>query len=101
MFFDGENQSGESQLVTGNERLNIPGGEVKGFTICGPDRVFHWADAVIEGNSIVVSSPDVQFPVAVRYAWGDNPECNLYNQDGLPAIPFRTDDYPNIGILVR
>ena len=101
VFFDGENQSGESQLVTGNERLNIPGGEVKGFTICGPDRVFHWADAVIEGNSIVVSSPDVQFPVAVRYAWGDNPECNLYNQDGLPAIPFRTDDYPNIGILVR
>ena len=63
--------------------------------------MFHWADAVIEGNSIVVSSPDVQFPVAVRYAWGDNPECNLYNQDGLPAIPFRTDDYPNIGILVR
>ena len=101
VFFDGERQRGESQLVTGNERLNIPGGEVKGFAICGPDRVFHWADAVIEGNSIVVSCPDVKFPVAVRYAWGDNPECNLYNKAGLPAIPFRTDDYPNIGILVR
>lgn len=105
VFFSGmgRGQRGqqESIFVVGNERLGIPGGDIKGFAICGPDHVFHWADAVIDGNSIVVSSPEVAFPVAVRYGWGDNPECNLYNRDGLPAIPFRTDDFPPIGVLVR
>ena len=91
----------ESALVTGNARLGIEGGAVRGFAICGPDHVFHWADAVIDGNSVVVSSSEVPFPVAVRYAWGDNPDCNLYNRDGLPAIPFRTDDFPCIGTMVR
>jgi sialate O-acetylesterase len=61
-----------------------------GFAIAGPDHQYHWADAVIEGDEVVVSSPEVQFPVAVRYAWADNPVCNLYNGAGLPASPFRT-----------
>lgn len=67
--------------------------ELKGFAIAGSDHVFHWADAVIEGNEVVVSSSDVEYPVSVRYAWAANPECNLYNGAGLPASPFRTDDW--------
>ncbi len=63
---------------------------LKGFTIAGPDHKFYWADAKIEGNEIVVSSPHVPYPVAVRYAWANNPVCNLYNGAGLPASPFRT-----------
>ena len=69
---------------------------IKGFTIAGIDHKFYWANAVIEGNTIVVSSPEVTFPIAVRYAWADNPICNLYNGANLPASPFRTDDWPGI-----
>ncbi|MDR2622450.1 MAG: sialate O-acetylesterase [Dysgonamonadaceae bacterium] len=69
------------------------GSEVKGFAIAGSDHVFHWANAVIEGNKVIVGSPEVKFPVAVRYAWADNPVCNLYNGAGLPASPFRTDNW--------
>lgn len=68
----------------------------KGFTIAGVDHKFHWADAIIEGNTIVVSSPEVDFPIAVRYAWADNPINNLYNGANLPASPFRTDDWQGI-----
>ncbi|MDR0546214.1 MAG: 9-O-acetylesterase [Dysgonamonadaceae bacterium] len=64
-----------------------------GFAIAGPDHQFHWADAHIDGNTVVVCSPKVAFPVAVRYAWSDNPACNLLNGAGLPASPFRTDDF--------
>ena len=64
-----------------------------GFSIAGPDHQFRWADARIEGNTVVVSSPEIVFPVAVRYAWSDNPACNLQNAVGLPASPFRTDDW--------
>jgi sialate O-acetylesterase len=71
-------------------------GRVKGFAIAGADHKFHWADAVIQGATVVVSSPEVGHPVAVRYAWGDSPICNLYNREGLPASPFRTDDWPGI-----
>ncbi len=67
------------------------GGELKGFAIAGDDGKFVWAEAEIRGSTIVVSSPKVERPVAVRYAWANNPECNLYNQEGLPASPFRTD----------
>ena len=48
----------------------------------------------IEGDAIVVSSPDVKAPVAVRYAWASSPDCKLFNREGLPASPFRTDDWP-------
>ena len=65
----------------------------KGFAIAGNDRKFVWADAKIEGNKVIVSSDQVPKPVAVRYAWGDNPYCNLTGKDGLPAAPFRTDDW--------
>lgn len=71
-------------------------GELCGFQIAGADHVWHWADARIEGGEAVVSSPEVPQPVAVRYAWADNPVCNLYNSENLPARPFRTDDWPGI-----
>ena len=67
------------------------GDKLEGFAIAGEDGKFVWADAVIEGDAVVVSSPKVEKPVTVRYAWADNPICNLYNQAGLPAVPFRTD----------
>src|ERR1041385_2144463 len=66
------------------------GGPVKGFAIAGDDRRFVWADARIEGDAVVVSSPKISKPAAVRYGWADNPIVNLYNQAGLPASPFRT-----------
>ena len=67
-----------------------------GFTVAGADRQFVHADAHIDGNTVVVKSDRVSNPVAVRYAWADNPACNLYNKEGLPASPFRTDDWPGI-----
>ncbi|MCE5251972.1 sialate O-acetylesterase [bacterium] len=67
-----------------------------GFEIAGSDKVFHSADARIEGNEVVVSSDRARNPVAVRYGWDDNPRCNLYNSAGLPASPFRTDSWPGI-----
>ncbi len=67
------------------------GGKLKGFSIAGTDGRFIWADAEISGDQVVVSSPQVPAPAAVRYAWANNPECNLYNREGLPAVPFRTD----------
>ena len=74
--------------------LAIHGETLQGFTVAGSDRKFHRATARIDGDSVVVSSAEVQAPVAVRYAWADSPECNLFNKDGLPASPFRTDDWP-------
>ena len=71
-------------------------GEVTGFQIAGADRVWHWATADIEGDEVIVYSEDVPHPVAVRYGWADNPVCNLFNSTGLPAHPFRTDDWPGV-----
>jgi len=69
-------------------------GYLKGFAIAGEDHQFHWARARIEDNKVVVWSDEVEKPVAVRYAWGNNPEdANLYNEEGLPAVPFRTDNW--------
>lgn len=70
------------------------GGPLQGFAIAGPDRSFVEAQARIEDGTVVVSSPDVDNPVAVRYGWANNPSVNLYNAVGLPASPFRTDDWP-------
>ncbi len=71
-------------------------GPLKGFAIAGADRKFVWADAKIKGNTIIISSDNVADPVAARYAWADNPICNLYNKAGLPASPFRTDTWPGV-----
>lgn len=72
--------------------LSAKGGPLATFRIAGADRVFRPAEAVIDGSTVVVSCKEVAEPVAVRYAWADNPEgCNFCNIDGLPASPFRTD----------
>ena len=67
-----------------------------GFLVAGADRKFFPAEARVEGDSVVVRSGRVPAPAAVRYAWADNPEANLYNAEGLPASPFRTDDWPGL-----
>jgi sialate O-acetylesterase len=71
-------------------------GALKGFLIAGEDKVWHEAKAEIKGKQVIVSSAEVAKPVAVRYAWAKYPECNLYNKEGLPAVPFRTDDWPGV-----
>jgi sialate O-acetylesterase len=68
-----------------------------GFTIAGADKVFVQADAKIIGkNKVQVSNANISNPVAVRYAWANNPKANLYDRNGLPVTPFRTDDWPGI-----
>ena len=64
--------------------------------MAGSDRKWHWAEARIDGDTVVVSSADVSDPVAVRYAWQSNPKATLYNGAGLPAVPFRSDDWPGV-----
>lgn len=81
--------------------LKAHGEKLQGFTIAGADKKFIWADAVIEGETVVVSAPQVEMPVAVRYAWANNPLCNLYNGAHLPASPFRTDDWPGVTFGVK
>ena len=76
--------------------LVAAGGELRGFAIAGDDREFVWANAVIDGETILVSAPEVSTPVAVRYAWANNPAANLYNKAYLPACPFRTDSWPGV-----
>lgn len=72
-------------------------GYLKGFAVAGADRKFHWAKAFIKDNQVIVFAEEVKQPVAVRYAWADNPDdANLYNEEELPASPFRTDDWPGI-----
>jgi sialate O-acetylesterase len=75
----------------GNGLAVKEGDKLKGFSIAAEGQPFVWADAVIKGSTVLVSSPDVENPAAVRYAWADNPEANLFNKDGFPASPFRTD----------
>jgi sialate O-acetylesterase len=76
--------------------LEARDGELTGFTVAGEDRKFHKADAVIQGDQVIVSSKDVPKPVAVRFGWANYPVVNLWNKEGLPASPFRTDDFPMI-----
>ncbi len=79
--------------------LTTPGrNKLTGFSIAGPDRKFVWAKAKIKYDKIIVWSPEVKDPVAVRYGWADNPDCNLINRAGLPASPFRTDDWPGLTV---
>lgn len=77
--------------------LEARGGELTGFAVAGPDKKFVWAKAeVVRPDKVAVSSPDVPNPVAVRYGWADFPVVNLWSQDGLPASPFRTDNFPMV-----
>jgi sialate O-acetylesterase len=73
--------------------LMAKGGQATGFTIAGEDRKFVTATAIIDGDTVLVSSPMVEKPIAVRYAWSANPACDLHNKAKLPAVPFRTDDW--------
>jgi sialate O-acetylesterase len=78
----------------GLQAYNNKYGYVQGFAIAGADKKFVWARAFIENGKVVVYSPAVKDPIAVRYAWSDNPgDANLYNMEGLPASPFRTDQW--------
>lgn len=81
---------------TGTGLTTKDGKPVTGFAIAGDDKKFYWADAVIKGNSVIVYSKNVLKPMAVRYAWADNPACNLINKEGLPAVSFRTDNWKGI-----
>jgi sialate O-acetylesterase len=73
--------------------LMAKGNTIKGFTIAGRDEKFVWANAVIDGSDVMVWSEDIKIPVAVRYGWANWSNCNLYNKAGLPASPFRTDNW--------
>jgi sialate O-acetylesterase len=75
------------------DELSAQGGQVQSLEVAGADKVFHPATAVIETDTLLVSSPDVPAPVAVRYAWTNAPEANLYGDSGLPAAPFRSDNW--------
>ncbi len=79
-------------LKTSDER------SVTGFAIAGLDSQFVWANAIIDKGTILVSSPDVENPIAVRYGWSANPDVNLVNSEGLPASPFRTDNWPGVTV---
>jgi len=89
-------EDGKARLTfrNGEGMKAADGGKIKGFAIAGEDRKFVWAEADIQGDHVVISSPEVPNPVAVRYAWDDDPEGNLINNTGLPASPFRTDEWP-------
>ena len=93
--------TGAKALVTfdcfGGQLYAFDDPTVRGFAVCGADKVWHWAKGTIRGkDQVEVSSDEVPAPVAVRYAFADNPRCNLYARSGLPATPFRTDDFPPI-----
>lgn len=75
--------------------LPSPESDVQGFAICGEDGAWKWANAKIDGSTVIVSSPEVPAPKFVRYAWSDNPTCNLYNDENTPVAPFRTDAFPD------
>jgi len=79
-------------LIAKNENL------LDGFALAGTNREFYWAQAQIVGDTVEVRSDKVPNPIALRYAWADNPKCNLYNREGFPAVPFRTDQWPGITV---
>ena len=76
---------------TGGRLVSKGSFDVIGFSIAGADGKYYWATASIDGDDVIVESKNVTYPKSVRYAWADNPACNLFNKEGLPAVPFRTD----------
>lgn len=95
LYKDIEFKSGKAILSFNNigKGLMIKGKILKGFAISGKDNNFVWATADIKDNKVIVWNDKIKKPVAVRYAWATNPECNLYNIEGFPASPFRTDNF--------
>jgi sialate O-acetylesterase len=88
---------GNQAIVTfgsAGQGLEAVGGDLKGFAVAGRDRKFHWAHASIEGSKVILTCDEVPHPIAVRYGWADFPVVNLFNKAGLPASPFRTDNFP-------
>lgn len=81
--------------------LNSPGSELQGFAMCGEDKQWKWATAKIDKDTVIVTAEGISKPLAVRYAWAHNPTCNLYNKAGLPACPFRTDDFPGVTVNAK
>jgi sialate O-acetylesterase len=97
MILAGEQVILSFEHVGGGLKAKNRYGYLNGFAIAGADRIFHWARAHIQGDKVFVYSEQVRQPVAVRYGWADNPDdVNLYNAEGLPASPFRTDDWPGV-----
>ena len=85
------------KFATGGSGLAAKNGlPLQGFAVAGADRLFHWAAVHLVGDEVLVESPQVPAPVAVRYDWADNPAGNLTNKEGLPAVPFRTDAWPGL-----
>jgi sialate O-acetylesterase len=93
------------ERLTGSLRLHfthtdggliVKGGKLEEFSVAGEDHKWHWADARVEGDTVVVRSSVVPDPKEARYAWQSNPAATLFNGAGLPAVPFRTDDWPGI-----
>jgi sialate O-acetylesterase len=77
--------------------LMCRGEQLEGFVIANADRQFHWAKAkIIQPDTVIVWSEQVARPAAVRYGWANNPKVNLYNRQGLPAVPFRADNWPGV-----
>ena len=83
---------------TGSGLIAKDSGELKGFSIAGKDMMFVPAKASIDGNRVIVTSEKIKEPTAVRYGWEHYSDCNLFNKEGLPASPFRTDDAPGVTI---
>ncbi|MCK5463485.1 MAG: beta galactosidase jelly roll domain-containing protein [Bacteroidales bacterium] len=97
MIIAGDNAILSFEHVGGGLKAKNRYGYLNGFSIAVEDKVFHWARAFIKGDKVFVYSEKVKQPVAVRYGWADNPaDVNLYNMEGLPASPFRTDDWPGV-----
>ena len=76
---------------TGSGLVLQNGAELQGFAIAGNDGKYQWAKALIAGKDVIVSNDTIAAPKSVRYNWGNTPKGNLYNKEGLPALPFRTD----------
>lgn len=102
-IYDGYRREGEKIRIlfrnTAGSMKAVDGQPLKGFAVAGDDRKWVWANATVEGESVVVWHPSIKTPTAVRYAWADNPTGNLGNRISLLASPFRTDDWPSA--LVR
>jgi sialate O-acetylesterase len=94
--FAGASREGKAlrvRFTSAGTELAAHGGPVRSLEVAGPDKVFYPAAAEIEADTLLASSPDVSEPVAVRYAWTNAPDANLYGDTGLPAVPFRSDDW--------